>query len=135
MSVLLPAPFSPSSALISPGWTTRSMWSLATRSPKRLVMPRSSSFTAALPCRAGRRSGQLPADQTAGRTHRSNAQRPLLHRALGGRLDRAVVDARLQGPQLCLQGGRNLGVPWRVERREYRAAVCQGADVSPAVEV
>src|SRR2546423_14429488 len=42
----LPAPFSPSRAWISPGSTTRSMWALATRSPKRLVMPRSSSLSA-----------------------------------------------------------------------------------------
>src|SRR3954471_22612423 len=42
----LPAPFSPSRAWISPGSTVRSMWSLATRSPKRLVMPRSSSLSA-----------------------------------------------------------------------------------------
>src|SRR5690348_15818994 len=46
MSVLLPAPFSPRSAWISPGSTTRSMWSLATSEPNRLVIPRSSSFTA-----------------------------------------------------------------------------------------
>ena len=44
MSVDLPAPFSPSRQWISPGSTTRSMWSLATRVPNRLVIPRSSSF-------------------------------------------------------------------------------------------
>src|SRR3954453_22482677 len=48
MSVLLPAPFSPRSACISPGSTTRSMESLAVSEPKRLVIPRSSSFTDAL---------------------------------------------------------------------------------------
>src|SRR5690606_17710418 len=46
INVLLPAPFSPSRAWISPGSTTRSMWSLATRDPNTLVMPRSSSFIA-----------------------------------------------------------------------------------------
>src|SRR2546421_6042971 len=46
MRVDLPAPFAPSRAWISPGSTTRSMWSLATRAPKRLVMPRSSSLRA-----------------------------------------------------------------------------------------
>src|SRR3954452_20294998 len=45
MSVLFPAPFSPSRQWICPGSMTRSMWSLATSEPKRLVMPRSSSFT------------------------------------------------------------------------------------------
>src|SRR6478735_1020664 len=45
MSVLLPAPFSPSRAWISPGSMTRSMWSFATRDPKIFVIPRSSSFT------------------------------------------------------------------------------------------
>ena len=44
----LPAPFSPSRACTSPGSTVRSMWSLATRSPKRLVMPRSSSLSVGL---------------------------------------------------------------------------------------
>ena len=43
MSVVLPAPFSPSSAWISPGRTSRSMWSLATTPGYRFVMPRISS--------------------------------------------------------------------------------------------
>ncbi len=42
----LPAPFSPSSAWISPGSKVRSIASLATSGPNRLVIPRSSSFTA-----------------------------------------------------------------------------------------
>ena len=45
ISVDLPAPFSPSRAWIWPGSTVRSMWSLATRAPNRLVMPLSSSLT------------------------------------------------------------------------------------------
>src|SRR5687767_7082905 len=40
MSVVLPAPFSPSRAWTSPASTSRSTSSLATRSPKRFVMPR-----------------------------------------------------------------------------------------------
>src|SRR5690606_7583752 len=44
MRVDLPAPFSPRSAWIWPGSTTRSMASLATSEPKRFVIPRSSSF-------------------------------------------------------------------------------------------
>ena len=47
-SVVLPAPFSPSRACTSPGATDRSIWSLATSEPKRLVMPFSSSSTSAL---------------------------------------------------------------------------------------
>ncbi len=45
ISVLLPAPFSPSRAWMVPGATERPMWSLATRLPKRFVMPCSSRFT------------------------------------------------------------------------------------------
>ena len=43
MSVLLPAPFSPSRACISPAWTSKSIESLASTPGKRLVMPRISS--------------------------------------------------------------------------------------------
>ncbi len=45
ISVVLPAPFSPSKAWMVPVLTDRSMWSLATRLPKRFVMPCSSRFT------------------------------------------------------------------------------------------
>src|SRR2546421_2568280 len=61
----LPAPFSPSRAWISPGSTTRSMWLLATRSPKRLVMPRSSSLRAS--------SRRLPVGPAAHRLRRRAA--------------------------------------------------------------
>src|SRR5215210_2236843 len=40
-SVVLPAPFSPSSACTSPGAASKSTWSLATTAGKRLVTPRS----------------------------------------------------------------------------------------------
>ncbi len=46
MSVVLPAPFSPRSAWISPGSTVKSTWSSATRDPKVFVIPDNSSFTA-----------------------------------------------------------------------------------------
>src|SRR6266581_9173824 len=42
MSVVLPAPFSPSSASTSPGYSCRSTWSLATSPPNLLTMPRAS---------------------------------------------------------------------------------------------
>ena len=67
ISVDLPAPFSPRRQWISPGSTVRSMWSLATRAPKRLVMPRSSSFMGpiyfrcAVPARGCRRDSRREA--------------------------------------------------------------------------
>ena len=42
MSVDLPAPFSPSSAWISPRFSSNSIALFATSEPKRLVIPRSS---------------------------------------------------------------------------------------------
>ncbi len=58
--VLLPAPFSPSSAWISPRRRSRSMWSFATSAPNRLVMPRSSSARSALEPRVSDRVGHCP---------------------------------------------------------------------------
>ena len=49
MSVDFPAPFSPRRAWIRPSSMVRSMWSFATRGPKRFVIPLSSSFTENLP--------------------------------------------------------------------------------------
>src|SRR5919106_5592236 len=43
ISVVLPAPFSPSSPRTSPAWRTRSTDRLACTAPKRLSMPRNSS--------------------------------------------------------------------------------------------
>src|ERR671923_629480 len=43
ISVVLPAPFSPSSPRTSPAWRTRSTERLACTAPKRLSMPRNSS--------------------------------------------------------------------------------------------
>src|ERR1022692_3031504 len=101
ISVVLPAPFSPSSALISPGSTTRSMWSLATSPPKRLVMPRSSSLIqppslqlAPVSCPGG--PGQLTGSDGSDRQSG-------LHRALGDRLDLAAFDLLGERLDLCLQ--------------------------------
>src|SRR3954452_22919654 len=53
ISVVLPAPFSPSSACTSPRRRSRSMWSLATVPGKILVIPRSSrTFAASAAIRA-----------------------------------------------------------------------------------
>src|SRR5665213_1272333 len=57
ISVDLPAPFSPSRQWISPGSTSRSMWSLATSAPKRLVIPRNSSF---MRCASSQSGGKRP---------------------------------------------------------------------------
>src|SRR5215475_6466517 len=101
--VVLPAPFSPSRARISPGSTVRSIWSLATRLPNRLVMPVSSSFTRSLllphsghgldptpplasACPGAARVGPV-------RPHPDRAN--LLRRARRGRLDRPVLDIGL----------------------------------------
>src|SRR5260370_38355205 len=125
ISVVLPAPFSPSSARIPPGSTGRSTASLATRLPKLLVIPRNSSFTAASlawrpACLA---SGPGPlARLVLG-----------LHRVLGRRDYLASRDLRSEGPELSLQRGRDLGRKV-VERCEERAAVDQRAPVSAAGE-
>src|SRR6476659_11146957 len=130
MSVLLPAPFSPRSAWISPGSTVRSMWSLATRPPNLLVMPRSSSFTP-----------YLRGDRTTGSsTKGEGCALPL--RAVSAslrcarRLDRdgAVDDAGIDRRQIGLHARRHLALEL-VERRETGATVGQGADVALAAEL
>src|SRR5690348_903161 len=61
-SVLLPAPFSPSSACTSPAATSRSTWSLATTPGNRFVMPW--SLTAVMPW-SGAGAGLAPAPAIA----------------------------------------------------------------------
>src|SRR5438552_14161481 len=119
MRVDLPAPFSPSRAWISPGSTTRSMWSLATRSPKRLVMPRSSSLRAtswwgwaARPPTRGGRPGQSGSG--------------LLRLCRRGDRHLAADDVLLELVELALQVGRYLAVQV-VEGRELHTVVGQGA--------
>src|SRR5690242_212147 len=117
MSVLLPAPFSPSSAWISPGSTTRSMASLAVSVPKRFVMPRSSSFT------LWPFATREPPGSTAPGC-RSGAL------GLARRLyrDLPADDVGLDLVQLLLQVRGDLGVEL-VERGEAGAVVLQVADV------
>src|SRR5215468_8331247 len=107
ISVVFPAPFSPSRAWTWPGATSRLILSLATRKPNLLVMPLSSSSTDDRPC--------------------------LADRALGGHLDRPVLDLGLQGLQLGLQRGGHLGRVV-VVRREPQRAVAQRADEVAALE-
>src|SRR5580693_2288218 len=146
ISVVLPAPFSPSKPRISPGETLRSMWSLATRLPKRFVMPRSSSstpvlllvlpptVTTVLRCRHAGAAPAAGVTQPGPGRHRGPAQPGLpLHRALGGRHDLAADDLLLDRLDLGLQAGRDLAGEV-VVRGQRDAAVGQGADVGAALE-
>src|SRR5690348_12318312 len=109
---------------------TRSIWSLATRLPKRFVMPRSSSFTGSHPPAD---SGQCPRPLPGALTSLTvtSCLVPWLHRALGGRNDLAADDQRLDRVEL----GRELrgdlaGV--EVVRRENGPAIGERADVAAA---
>ena len=62
ISVVLPAPFSPSRACISPGADVRSTWSLATTPGNRLVTPFSSSRMPILRGNPSRNEGVSQAD-------------------------------------------------------------------------
>src|ERR1700733_7093706 len=106
MSVVFPAPFSPSRAWTWPGATDRLIPSFAASRPYLLVMPLSSSSTYV---------------------------RPRLDGALGGRLDAPVLDSGLDRLQFGLQRGGHLAGEV-VERREHRAAVGERADVGAALE-
>src|SRR5215469_9847553 len=131
ISVVLPAPFSPSRARISPGWTTRSMPSLATRLPKRFVMPRNSSFTGSHPPAD---SGQRPRPQPGTLTSLTvtSCLVPWLHGALGGGNDLAANDVLLHRVELALKRRGDLARPV-VERRQYGPAVLERADVAAAL--
>src|SRR4029453_2172878 len=108
--VVLPAPFSPSRQWISPGVMSRSMESLATRSPNLLVIPRSRRPASATGAELGVTSQSC--------------------RRLRLRLDRdlAAGDVSLERVQLRLQFRRNLGIEV-VEGRQPGAIVLQGAHI------
>ena len=57
MSVVLPAPFSPTTAWISPGWSVRSTPSRATTRSNRLLMPRIATSGGPVVSRHGRHVG------------------------------------------------------------------------------
>src|SRR3954453_13454025 len=145
MSVLLPAPFSPRSAWISPGSTTRSMESFAVKEPKRLVTPRSSSPTDALRSlpldgvptrpRVDRRTGGSEGEYHVGHSpsplRDRSADRPGSLRLAGrGDLDLAGGDVLLDRVELALHRGRHLAVEL-VERGQAGATVAQVTDVVP----
>src|SRR5436305_2184293 len=118
ISVDLPAPFSPRSAWISPGSTTRSMWSLATRSPKRLVMPRSSSLRA---------SSQRVAECRRPPTGAGGRRAASLRLCRRDHLHLTADDVLLELGQLALQVGRHLAVEL-VEVGQLDAVVGERAD-------
>ena len=91
----LPAPFSPRRQWISPGSTTRSMWSLATRLPNRLVIPRSSSFMLQILVSGRARARGGTTNGEAGRPASPSALR-VLAREVGLDGDRSVDDAGLR---------------------------------------
>src|SRR6202050_340795 len=147
----LPPPFSPSRACTCPGATARSIPSLATSEPKRLVMPFSSSSTSAFSSASatacpwppssrgrfprgtrqpGRRCGS-GARYAAPLPHQSCLAASPLHRALGRVRGAATLAARLDLGELGLQGRRDLGGEV-VVRGQDGAAVGQGADVRAA---
>src|SRR5271165_3023256 len=138
ISVVLPAPFSPSRAWMVPGTMERSMWSLATRLPKRFVMPCSSRFTRPpasfrpphldLPART-----RVPGPGRRPRAGNSTIRPGLRDRGLRRGLDRPADDPRLDRGQLGLQAGRDLAGEI-VIRRERDAVVGQRADVVTALE-
>src|SRR3954453_1829490 len=148
MSVLLPAPFSPRSAWISPGSTTRSMESFAVKEPKRLVTPRSSSPTDALRSlpldgvptrprvdrRTGGREGEYHVGHSPAPLRCRSTDRPGSLRLAGrGDLDLAGGEVLFGGVELALHVGRHLAVEL-VERGQAGPTVAQVADVVPGRE-
>src|SRR4051812_44070779 len=134
MRVVLPAPFSPSRAWISPGSTVRLTSRLAITPGKRFVIPRSSSFIGPEPPSAIRCAGAGNRTRSAARGAR---RRPLGHRwkrrvdlrgcVVVSDLHLAGDDLRLQIGELRLGGVRDLGVEV-VEGAEVHAAVGERAD-------
>src|ERR1035441_378989 len=106
------------------------MLSLATRLPKRLVIPRNSSCSAASLANMAR-PGAVRYITAPGRALVTPGSR--LHPALGGGLDHAALDARLHLRELLFQRRGDLAVPL-VERCKRHAAVLEGADVVAALE-
>src|SRR5690348_6207973 len=132
ISVVLPAPFSPSSAWTSPRPTSRSTASLARRSPNRLVMAR--IRTAGTPPSA---TGSLVAIRPGG-SRSPNARVPTRSgggggRGLGGRAGRlrlvdvhpqqAGLDVRLRLGHLVDEGLRDATGDAGVDRSERRATL------------
>src|SRR5581483_7385833 len=143
MRVVLPAPFSPSRAWISPGSTVRLMWSFATTPGKPLEISFSSRRTFARPLPAVR-PGCPPPQSLPLRSQRRGAPvgpgaplAPLRRRVLQVvpvvRRDAPVDDPLLELVELALQSRRDLGIEV-VERRDADPVVGEGADVRATLE-
>src|SRR2546429_404631 len=144
-SVLLPAPFSPSSACTSPTAASKSTRSFASTPGNRFVIPRSAT---AVPCgpavaAATVSSAALTLGATDDSLHEPAHRVALLdghHVTLGdAQLPALVVEgagerrerARDHGLLLRRDHRLRLGRHGRAERREPREAVLQGAVVEP----
>src|SRR5688500_1412688 len=95
--VVLPAPFSPSRACTSPRRIVRSTPSFATRCPKRLVIPRSSTSSSGS---AGSTPSQRPPEWSARRNGRTR---------WGRLVDVDSERPRLDGGLLVLDLGQEIG--------------------------
>jgi len=93
MSVVLPAPFSPSRPCTSPARSTRSTASLATTPGKRLVMPRISTVIMRSPTSGAR--WPWPRDWMVRLLERDRVQVAQVERPIDKALD-SLVDSRLQ---------------------------------------
>src|SRR5215203_4875533 len=119
MSVVLPAPFSPRTAWISPGQRSSEMRSLATTGPKRLLMPRISTM------------GDGRWEDGVMRPSRDSA--PLLPPDCGSRLEiRAIARIRRPLAAVVRRAERVARVFLRVMRVENLAADLLG-DVFDAI--
>ena|SRR5436190_7605903 len=139
ISVVLPAPFSPSSAWISPRRTSRSMWSLATTPGKRLVTPRISSaagrVAAWVTTMVPRLGMRQKAERACPRMGRPARQQSIRRSSLGSRRRLTVLvvagsegrlDAGLDGPVLEALDGR---IDLRLDvRRDHALAVVEGGE-------
>src|SRR5215210_136820 len=128
ISVVLPAPFSPRTPCTSARRRLRSILSLATRSPKRLVMPRSST--------TGGTSTTAAAwgDVTRGRSARTRLLRGRDDRARRLRLvdvdaEGAAADLRLALLHLVHERLRDASRDRGVDGRQRRAALAHHAEV------
>src|SRR5262245_45879411 len=93
-------------------------------------MPRSSSFNRQVSLPPAPVSGDQPLTGVTALPTESP-----LDRTLSGGDDLATLDLLGDVFQLGLQAGWHLGVPRGLERREYRPAVGNRADVRAAVEI
>ena len=143
ISVLLPAPFSPSSAWTSPARRSKSTWSLATTPGNALTMPRASRAGAATGAAVSRCAG-VGVIGTRGRGPRATARGPV--DSMPSYVERRQLDRDAVGPPVhaglaLVAGGAGrelveVGLlELRAGRQELLAGVVldrPGEDVEPA---